>query len=141
MEQVKTAIRRNGVALILAQDDAFGDEQSRKQEIARLVEEVRRGLGQGSDVILAMEGTMTGTSKTPIVDPAELSRLIAAGLGEVTAQIVLGGPPISGLILTGGDTALAVCRRLQAPGLSICDEVLPGIPYSRLLNGRLPAPR
>ncbi|NLM93948.1 MAG: four-carbon acid sugar kinase family protein [Firmicutes bacterium] len=138
VEQVKTAVRRNGVALILAQDDAFGDEQSRKQEIARLVEEVRRGLGQGSDVILAMEGTMTGTSKTPIVDPAELSRLIAAGLGEVTAQIVLGGPPISGLILTGGDTALAVCRRLQAPGLSICDEVLPGIPYSRLLNGEAP---
>ncbi len=139
VEQVKAAVRRNGVALVLAKGEAFGDEGSRKKEIARLVEEIRRDLGQGSDVILAMEGTMKGDAKTPpAVDSAELSRLIAAGLGEVAYQIVVGGPPISGLVLTGGDTALAVCRRLKAPGLAICDEVLPGIPYSLLLNGEAP---
>ncbi|NLN17306.1 MAG: four-carbon acid sugar kinase family protein [Firmicutes bacterium] len=138
VEQIKAAARRDGVTLVLAKDEAFGEEKARQQEIARLVEEVRRGLRHGSDVILAMAGTVQGNAAAPAVDPAELSRLIAAGLGEVAAQIVLGGPAISGLILTGGDTALAVCRRLKAPGLSIGDEVLPGIPYSRLLNGEAP---
>jgi len=61
-------------------------------------------------------------------------RAIPAALGKVTVcllrQIRLGG-----LVLTGGDLAMGVCRQLAASALRIEEEVLPGIPCSKLNDG------
>ncbi|HWR49583.1 MAG TPA: four-carbon acid sugar kinase family protein [Bryobacteraceae bacterium] len=54
------------------------------------------------------------------------------------------GPPVAryqardaaGLIVTGGDTAALVCRVLKVRGIRLIREILPGIPYGRLLGGR-----
>jgi uncharacterized protein YgbK (DUF1537 family) len=51
-----------------------------------------------------------------------------------TVLIALSRPGVSpGLIVTGGDTAWAICRELGAHGLWIHDEVEPGIAAGRLL--------
>lgn len=53
------------------------------------------------------------------------------------------GPPVAryqardaaGLIMTGGDTAALVCRDLKVRGIRLIREILPGIPYGRLMGG------
>jgi uncharacterized protein YgbK (DUF1537 family) len=39
------------------------------------------------------------------------------------------------VLLTGGETALAVCRALEATGLVLAGELAPGLPCGRLLGG------
>ena len=41
------------------------------------------------------------------------------------------------LVVSGGDTAAAVCRAAGARRIDLCDEVLPGIPWGFLRCGRL----
>ncbi len=40
-----------------------------------------------------------------------------------------------GIVLTGGDTALLVCRILEAKGIRLGREILPGIPWGRIIGG------
>lgn len=40
-----------------------------------------------------------------------------------------------GLVLTGGDTAVSVCRALGAAGVKVRDEVAPGVPLGQLIGG------
>nr|MDA8217235.1 hypothetical protein [Dehalococcoidales bacterium] len=43
----------------------------------------------------------------------------------------------AGMVLTGGDTAVALCKALGVGALAIEGEVEPGVPYGRLLEGPL----
>jgi uncharacterized protein YgbK (DUF1537 family) len=43
---------------------------------------------------------------------------------------------VGGLVLSGGDTAVAVARALGAHGLVVEDELEPGVPVGRLLGPR-----
>ena len=62
--------------------------------------------------------------------------LVMESLGRLARQIVENCPrPVRGLILTGGDTALAVFQELGIAAVRLIDEILPGIPYSRVING------
>jgi uncharacterized protein YgbK (DUF1537 family) len=61
-------------------------------------------------------------------------RAIPASLGKVTARL-LGKIRLGGLVLTGGDLAMGVCRELGASALRVEEEVLPGIPCSTLTDG------
>lgn len=47
------------------------------------------------------------------------------------------GRNAAGLIMTGGDTAALVCEALGVRGIRLIREALPGIPYGRLIGGRL----
>lgn len=48
---------------------------------------------------------------------------------------LLAHPAIRGVALSGGDTAFAVCRALGATGVKLVQEILPGIPWGRLVGG------
>ena len=61
-------------------------------------------------------------------------RAIPAALGKVTARL-LRQTNLGGLVLTGGDLAMGVCRHLCASALRVEEEVLPGIPCSKLTDG------
>ncbi|SPE42145.1 conserved hypothetical protein [Candidatus Sulfopaludibacter sp. SbA3] len=45
-------------------------------------------------------------------------------------------PDAGALVLSGGDTAAAVCRLIGARRIDLCDEILPGIPWGILRCGR-----
>jgi uncharacterized protein YgbK (DUF1537 family) len=45
---------------------------------------------------------------------------------------------LGGLFLTGGETALAVCRALGVTGIDILGELEAGIPWGRLAGGVAP---
>lgn len=65
---------------------------------------------------------------------------VAAALGQVTARLAAEAD-LSGLILAGGDTAVAVCRALgagRATALRVVGELMPAIPLGRMEGPRGP---
>lgn len=63
----------------------------------------------------------------------EVSNHIAHYLGVITACLVECG--VEGLFLTGGDTAVSVCKALGASSMQVYGEVAPGIPFGYLHTG------
>ena len=59
----------------------------------------------------------------------ELEVKIKTFLGELISKIIKNSSSRN-LILTGGDTALGVCKELGISNLNVIDELLPGIPLS-----------
>jgi uncharacterized protein YgbK (DUF1537 family) len=45
---------------------------------------------------------------------------------------------LGGLLLCGGDIAVATCRALRADGIILGGEVQPGVPWGRLVGGEHP---
>jgi uncharacterized protein YgbK (DUF1537 family) len=90
-------------------------------------ETVQLAIGEGQDVVLFAEPS--GMNERMHAKAA----LIAQRLGELTARVVQAFP-VGGFILTGGDTAKAVCKALGVSGLLLVEEVEPGLPMSRLIG-------
>lgn len=65
---------------------------------------------------------------------AEVERMVVDALSEITVKL-LEGHQVSGMVLTGGATALAVCRGLGVESMEITGEVQPGVPVLALSNG------
>ena len=89
------------------------------------VDVVIEHLATGGHVVL----TTAGADLTPL-SPQQ----IAARLGGLT-QKVLKKATVSGLVLTGGDIAMATCTALGSTALWLEQEVEPGIPQGRLADG------
>ena len=58
---------------------------------------------------------------------------VAQRLGEIVEQVAR-RIPLQGLVLTGGDVAMAACTALGAHWLALCGEAQPGIALGRLAN-------
>jgi uncharacterized protein YgbK (DUF1537 family) len=65
----------------------------------------------------------------------EAARRIAEALAEVVAGLS-GEDLFDALVLTGGDTAVGVARRLGAVGIRLEGEVEPGVPVGTLIGPR-----
>jgi uncharacterized protein YgbK (DUF1537 family) len=94
--------------------------------------EVRRLINIASAHLLSCRHVALSATDSPYV--AGLSRDLAEALGEA-ASCLAEGCALAGLVLTGGDTALAVCRALGAESLTLLTEVSPGIPLGRVHGG------
>lgn len=68
----------------------------------------------------------------------EVSHLLAAALGEIGVATLAAAPPLAGLVLTGGDTARAVCRALGAQAIAVERELRPAVPLGTLMGGSHP---
>lgn len=86
--------------------------------------------GYSDDVIAATREK----AKALGLDGKEVGDRIAAALGEIGRKIAV-SQPIGGLVLTGGDIAVAVCSALGATGIKVIREVVPGIPLGQLQGG------
>ncbi|HEY8476118.1 MAG TPA: four-carbon acid sugar kinase family protein [Chloroflexota bacterium] len=64
-------------------------------------------------------------------DPC-VARGLAGALQRLAAEA-----PVAGLVLTGGETAMACCAALGVWGIELAEEVLPGVPLGYLLGGPL----
>lgn len=89
------------------------------------VERVTTPLSQGICVAL----TTTFSTYREGMDAATAEMLARATV------LVLEQTPVSGMILTGGDVALAVCHALGASALRIVGEVQAGVPAGTLVGG------
>jgi D-threonate/D-erythronate kinase len=62
----------------------------------------------------------------------EISEAISRGLGRIAKGLLEKFTSIQGLVLTGGDTAKAVCSELNISEMELYSEVEPGLPFGRL---------
>jgi uncharacterized protein YgbK (DUF1537 family) len=82
---------------------------------------------------LLKEGkTMAITSTFSQYVPA-LKRLMAGILAELV-EAILRRQQIAGILLSGGDTALEVCRRLDVGMIQVQGEVEPGVPAGYFID-------
>lgn len=101
-------------------------------ETGRIMAEVLTAFGSGFDVAIALTDEAESARSS---QSAVKSQEIVMKLAEVV-QGVLAKTPTCGLVLTGGDTAMAICRVLGAAGVEVRDEVATGIPFGTLIGGR-----
>ena len=121
--QLSRAAQEMGLAVLPVDTEGLAADVS--AEICRLVAQAGECLSAGRSVALS-------AVDSPYV--VGLSCSLAEALGEMAARLV-SRHMLAGLVLTGGDVALAVCRALGATALSLIEEVAPGIPLGRIRGG------
>lgn len=65
----------------------------------------------------------------------EVGDYVRSLIGRLAGEI-LDAVPVSGVFVTGGDTALGLLRDIQADGSEILSELVTGIPLIRIRGGR-----
>lgn len=117
---------------------------SGKEEALPYVNETAQSLLSGKDTILlsssaydraelelsAAEGRKKG------MKPWQVSEYVQRLMGRMTME-VLARAKVSGVFLTGGDTAMGVLDAAEADGSEILDEIAVGIPMMRIVGGAM----
>lgn len=101
-------------------------------ELKQLSDRVSLSLINGKDTIVYLP------FDAPVIPGKETSRLLAEALGKMVAIVLAEGRLPAGLLLTGGDTAKAVCRHLKVHAIEVFDELCPAVPVGSLVGGDYP---
>ena len=136
-----TSLLREAAASLVRMDpiQVVGAGTSRDRETDRCGRQAAAALQAGRDVVLDVVSSRDAIAAAHAcgrqngMDASRVGAVIVASLAEVTASIVE-SIQVGGLILTGGDTARAVCDRLGTEGILIVREVEPGIPMARMVG-------
>ncbi len=100
------------------------------------MQKAKNALNKGHDVILTSTPTPEVIDQTRAeakrlnITPQELEARITTALAEATESLLT--QSLSGIIITGGATALAVTEKLGTRNIEILDEVQPGVPVLKL---------
>ena len=129
----------SGARLIRVSPEAALNEP---EKVARTTaEEVRQQDRDGGCIVLALADPTANPPDLGLIARerglglAQATERLVNVLGQVTSLATDAVTPAV-LILTGGDTARAVCTALGANGLDVYREAAPGIPISLLDGGR-----
>jgi D-threonate/D-erythronate kinase len=129
------AVSRQQLAHLLVSDTGIGldtDDLSAQRtadatdDVVRLA---RLRLGQRKPVVLFSRDCNIATN-TP-ARLADSARATADAFAEIARRLIHEGV-VDGLVVTGGDTATAVLRRLDATGIRLERELEAGIPIGRI---------
>ncbi|MFK7692333.1 four-carbon acid sugar kinase family protein [Paenibacillus sp. HJGM_3] len=126
-----TAVELNTVQMIASDEGSL-------QEVQRCRTVLLTALSTGSDVSLYASSSPEQVKLSKAAgaergwDSTEVSNRIANVLGEIASGI-LQEVELQGVILTGGDTAKAVCKHLGVSGIQLIKEIEPGIPLGKLV--------
>lgn len=130
--QAELLIQRLGAASIpLDLDKALSQAPQRGA-----MQTAKNALNKGKDVILTSAPTPETVEHTREeakrlnITPQILEARITAALAEAAESLL--AVSLSGIVITGGATALAVTERLGTRNIEILDEVQPGVPVIRL---------
>ena len=128
---------KNEVQVIQVNKESIFNEES----YVNYVKEITELLENNNDVILTAsrtrkdyEETIQYAKKEKNLNTVESSTFVKNCLSTITKE-VLKSTKISGLFLTGGDTAIAVIEKLGGTGCAIQSEILTGIIHSTLIGG------
>jgi uncharacterized protein YgbK (DUF1537 family) len=128
-EQVRYAVE-NGAHLISLPDGFWSEQRKGKRMVQRIAQEASDALAEGKGVVI---WTQSGEAQPTSLDAAKTDQ-INHFLSELT-QTVMAKTEIRGLVLTGGETASAILSAFGAHGLRLEAEVLPAIPFGRIVGG------
>jgi len=108
---------------VIAIEVGLGKQEQRRQE---WMECTLAALAAGTSVTIRAPAQ-------PIVDRSAQRALVDL-LADLTAHVCQ-GIGLGGLVLTGGETASAICRRLGVAGIRILGELEVGIPWGQVVGG------
>jgi D-threonate/D-erythronate kinase len=99
-------------------------------------------LGEGRDVMLVSSATIDRTEldraflvgETLGMSGAQVSAAVQEKMGALAVQ-VLSGVKVSGIFLSGGDTAVGFLSQAGVRGAAVTGEVAFGIPFMKLVGG------
>ncbi len=137
LEQVAWVERDGCVTVIraaLAAVVADGDRY--RGELDRVVKKARTEIMAGRDAVLTLAQRPASCSRRSRALRPTASRAISEFLGQATRLVARDARP-GGLLLCGGDIAIAACSALGASGIELQGEVEPGVPWGRLVGGDL----
>ena len=141
--QMNRFLAGDNVRLVSLRADALIRNES--AEITRCIHEAKSWLALNQDVLVASAmdaDALTSARKQGEkegVDSRGVSERVAAATGKIVNELI--ALPLVGIFLTGGDTAISVCRALGVGSIDILAEVLPGIPLGQLVGGSCPGLR
>ncbi|MCW3975221.1 MAG: four-carbon acid sugar kinase family protein [Candidatus Bathyarchaeota archaeon] len=140
LRQVKKAEKESGVQVIkLNVQKILKSSKLKKEEIDRVLKEVRDNLAEGNDSIITSAISKSSVEKDIEfgrkngLSNIETSKEIASTLGQITSKVAMEN--ISGIVITGGSIAINALKVMKALGFRVLDEVLPGIPISQIMGG------
>lgn len=117
--QVAALAARPGVAMITLDPARLSDGDAERYRGS-----LKAALETGGDCALVLD---------PRANRAHDSERLADLLGAIAAEGIR-QHRLAGLILTGGETARAVCRHVSASGIRLLAEVEPGVPLGVLVS-------
>lgn len=137
-EQIGTVLKQGELGLVKI--NVVNLLKSRDEEISHCISQVKNFLAQEQDVLIASavcdrdvaDALLYGQKEG--IDGNSVSEQTAVALGKIVAQSI--DRPLAGMVLTGGDTAIHICRALEAEAMEVLTEVAVGIPLCRLVGGR-----
>jgi len=116
---------------LISLPDGFWEEGERESGLReRVASEAAELLAAGRAVII---WTQSGQAQPMVLDSLKSNR-INCFLSELTKEI-MERVKVKGLVLTGGETASAILSSLGAQGLRLEAQVLPAIPFGRIVGG------
>lgn len=137
--QLELLSRSQGVATVEISAEELIDPDARRRETDRGARETKAALTSRMEVALTFNfahGTdeLAWLAEKHGLTIGDLTETIVRSLGTI---VVRTRPVMDrlGLVITGGDTAIAVCRALGGTGMVINREVAPGIPTCALVGG------
>lgn len=101
------------------------------------LQQVQDALSEGKRIVLASGYKTDAVERAKVAGEkigmsfAQVSENVAQILGWIGAQI-LQTQDITGVVLTGGDTAVAVCNALGVTGIRVLEEIAPAIPLGAM---------
>jgi D-threonate/D-erythronate kinase len=111
---------------------------------ARVIRPAPEWFAEGAGAATLMDDLVESLKDSAVVlTTAGLPELPAGGiqpaarLAQAVAALGAEGRP-RGLVVTGGDAAIAVSHALQADGLRLQGELAPGVPWGTLVGGVMP---
>jgi uncharacterized protein YgbK (DUF1537 family) len=138
--QISCLKRRPEISCLELDPCALLQPETASTEIRRCFDAVMKEVKAGKDVVIVSGSSdeivaMTKDKGSSLsLSSQQTAEAIASALGEICRQIAL-NVTLSGLVLTGGDTAVSCCSRLSANGIVVVQEVAPGIPVGMLKGG------
>lgn len=139
--QVAKLSERPDTSYIMVTPAALLTDAGRQAEIDRCFAAAAAAVQEGKNAVLASgysDDIVAATrekAKALGLDGQQTGTVIADSLGEIGRRLAE-SLPLAGMVLTGGDIAVAVCAALGATGLKVTREVAPGIPVGELQGGR-----
>lgn len=112
-----------------------------EQEALRFAEQARDFLVRGKSVVLSSGYRSDAVQRAKEagiklgMSGVEVSDAVARLLGLMGSAIIR-QQELAGVVLTGGDTAVAVCQQLGVTGIRVMEEVAPGIPLGEMITAQ-----
>jgi len=142
LNQIMTAEKELNVRVLQPRlPEGLTSEQGWKTEVRDLVIEAEKAASEGRDIIIRLADSKSLISKAQKLDKElgmielQVAEKLLSILGEASKKFIE-NYKIRGLILVGGDTSTGVINAINADGIEVEEEILPGIPMGRIIGGK-----